>query len=158
MGLVQIDSRTHGPKSMLPLESIPGLVGHSRTTSIPSGENWQDSSRYSEKSCVTATVLQNEQSCVQCEIYNSQHTKSHATFSPSNYSSDKFKICKPYGSCSTYHMENNMSHSLLDYESLDESTPRASYPIYQPTSKQPLSFKCGLLSPLLCLKIKFLKT
>lgn len=144
MGLVQIDSRSHGPKSMLPLEFIPGLVGHSTTTTVPSGEDWHNSSCYSEKALLQQPCyrMNNTVSSLKYEC-NNQHTKSHATSSPSNYSSDKLKACKPYGLLSTCHIENNMSHSLLDYESSDESAPRSSYPIYRPTSKQPMSSKCG---------------
>ncbi|KAH9590465.1 hypothetical protein MS3_00003136 [Schistosoma haematobium] len=145
MGLVQIDSRSHGPKSMLPLEFIPGLVDHSTTTTVPSGEDWHNSSCYSEKAVLQQPCyrMNNTVSSLKYKC-NNQHTKSHATSSPSNYSSDKLKACKPYGLLSTCHIENNMSHSLLDYESSDESAPRSSYPIYRPTSKQPMSSKCGL--------------
>ncbi|CAH8571095.1 unnamed protein product [Schistosoma turkestanicum] len=142
LGLVQIDARCQGPKNMLPLEAIPSVVGNFRTTAVPSVEEWHDFSRYGDNAMFQQSCYRMNNPVLKYECYN-QYTKPHSPHLPSTHS-DKLKTCKPYGLSLTHHTENNIRHSLLDYESSEDPVPTASYPVYQPSSRQPLSFKYGL--------------
>ncbi|CAH8876177.1 unnamed protein product [Trichobilharzia szidati] len=147
LGLVQIDSQSQGPKSMLPIESVTSQVGRSRRVPAKVNDDYAPSKRYIEKSESQHLNYKMNDTVPQFEHgYTNQSTRSQAqnTFSAPYYNSNKHKTNKPPDLTLRSHLDGGNRRSSFDYEFSDESIPRSSVPVLRPYSSQLPSSSTGL--------------